>query len=133
MLIRSYRVVTISQGSHSVLTKLNTYLRRVDLLCKLLAPLFVSLLTTTISYPGAVAFYLGLAAVTLGLEQVLIRIIWNHFGILATEEKERFERKKQEETSVEDQPRRFVRIKDGLQQQGKDVKEFVTLPVFLSK
>ncbi|PVG00035.1 hypothetical protein CPB86DRAFT_730384 [Serendipita vermifera] len=125
-------VVTISQGSHALLTKLNTYLRRVDLLCKLLAPLFVSLLTTTISYSGAVAFYLALAAVTLAAEQILVKVIWNHFGILAIEEKERHEKKKQQEVSSRDQQKRFMGFKEGLHQQGKDVKEFITLPVFLS-
>jgi len=36
-------------------------LRRIDLLSKLLAPLFVSLLTTAASYTFAAAFLLGLA------------------------------------------------------------------------
>lgn len=43
-------------------TTINSYLRRVDLLAKLLAPLFVSLLTTTVSYTFASAFLLGFAA-----------------------------------------------------------------------
>jgi hypothetical protein len=44
---------TIADGSNSKLTVLNTYLRRVDLLCKLVAPLFASLLTSVMSYTYA--------------------------------------------------------------------------------
>lgn len=55
-------VTTIAKGDGATLTRLNTYLRRVDLLSKLLAPLFVSLLTTAASYTFACAFLLGFAA-----------------------------------------------------------------------
>lgn len=69
-------VTVIAQGSSKKLTRLNTfvpdpftfrfsltrrwrYLRRIDLITKLVAPLFVSLLTTVVSYPFSVAFMLG--------------------------------------------------------------------------
>ncbi|KAG8795611.1 hypothetical protein FRC17_008119, partial [Serendipita sp. 399] len=120
-------VVTISQGSHTLLTRLNTYLRRVDLLCKLLAPLLVSLLTTTVSYPGAVTFYLGYAVVTLVMEQLWIIVVWNHFGVLATDEKSRWEERRENHT----ESTRTKRLLEGLYQQGKDLKEFLALPVFL--
>ncbi|KAG8849064.1 hypothetical protein FRB91_010285 [Serendipita sp. 411] len=121
-------VVAISQGSHTLLTRLNTYLRRVDLVCKLLAPLLVSLLTTTISYSGAVTFYLIYAAVTLAVEQLWIRVVWNYFEVLATDEKSKWE-KRREERVERSPPKRFL---EGLYQQGKDLKEFFALPIFLS-
>lgn len=46
----------IADGDSNTLTKLNTSLRRIDLLCKLLAPLFVSLLAAAASYTFALAF-----------------------------------------------------------------------------
>ena len=43
-------ITCVTEGDSDLLTKLNTHLRRIDLLCKLLSPLFVSLLTTAASY-----------------------------------------------------------------------------------
>lgn len=45
-----------------------SYLRRIDLLSKLLAPLFVSLLTTAASNTFAAAFLLGMAAASMTFE-----------------------------------------------------------------
>ena len=42
-------VTVIAHASSEHLTQINTYMRRIDLLCKLLAPLFVSLLVTVTS------------------------------------------------------------------------------------
>jgi iron-regulated transporter 1 len=61
-------VLCISESSDKRLTKLNVWMRRTDLLCKLLAPLFVSLLTTARSYLFAAAFLLGLSGFTAALE-----------------------------------------------------------------
>lgn len=58
----------IAEGSSENLTKLNTYLRRIDLLSKLFAPLFVSLLTTVASYPFSVAFLLGFGVASMTFE-----------------------------------------------------------------
>lgn len=56
-------VTVIAQASSEHLTRINTYVRRIDLLCKLLAPLFVSLLITVAS--NSVAAYI-LCAVEAG-------------------------------------------------------------------
>lgn len=64
------------------LTKLNTYIRRIDLLSKLLAPLFVSLLTTAASYTFSVAFVMGFAALTLLFELWWIQIVFKQFPSL---------------------------------------------------
>jgi solute carrier family 40 (iron-regulated transporter), member 1 len=61
-------VTVIADGNSDHLTRLNTYLRRIDLLSKLVAPLFVSLLTTVVSYPFAIAFLLGFGIVSMVFE-----------------------------------------------------------------
>ncbi|KPV76171.1 uncharacterized protein RHOBADRAFT_34793 [Rhodotorula graminis WP1] len=76
-------VTCIAQGDGAKLTQLNTYLRRIDLLSKLLAPLFVSLLTTAASYTFAAAFLLGLAVGATIFEWTWINIVYRRFPMLA--------------------------------------------------
>lgn len=52
-------VTTIAGESSAHLTTLNTYMRRIDLFCKLAAPLFVSLLTSVASYRFTAIFLCG--------------------------------------------------------------------------
>ncbi|GAA5962830.1 hypothetical protein JCM21900_004101 [Sporobolomyces salmonicolor] len=80
-------VTTIAAGDGATLTKLNTYLRRIDLLSKLVAPLFVSLLTTAVSYVFATAFLLGFALVSLCFEFIWIEIVYRRLPILVTADK----------------------------------------------
>lgn len=63
-------VTVIADGSSAHLTTINTYMRRIDLLCKLLAPLFVSLLTTAASYTFAAYFLCGVEIVCMIFELV---------------------------------------------------------------
>ncbi|GAA6020003.1 hypothetical protein JCM8202_004950 [Rhodotorula sphaerocarpa] len=76
-------VTTIAKGDGATLTRLNTYLRRVDLLSKLVAPLFVSLLTTAASYTFACAFLLGFAAGSMVFEFIWIDIVYRRLPVLA--------------------------------------------------
>ncbi|EAU90164.2 hypothetical protein CC1G_05702 [Coprinopsis cinerea okayama7 len=46
----------IGRGSSQRLTRMNTWIRRVDLICDLVAPLFVSGLSAGVHYPFAAAF-----------------------------------------------------------------------------
>ena len=69
------------------LTRLNTYMRRIDLLSKLLAPLFTSLLTTVASYTFAVAFLMGFAGLTLLFELWWIEVVFDYFPVLAASDK----------------------------------------------
>ena len=55
-------VTVIAQTSSEHLTRINTYMRRIDLLCKLLAPLFVSLLITAASNTVAAYILCGVEA-----------------------------------------------------------------------
>ncbi|GAA6000247.1 uncharacterized protein JCM10292_004052 [Rhodotorula paludigena] len=77
-------VTCIAQGDGARLTTLNTWLRRIDLLSKLLAPLFVSLLTTAASYTLAAAFLLGLSVGSLTFEFFWIHIVYKRFPMLST-------------------------------------------------
>ena len=61
-------VTTIAGDSSGHLTTLNTYMRRIDLLCKLLAPLFVSLLTAAVSYKFAAYFLCGVEVICMLFE-----------------------------------------------------------------
>lgn len=61
-------VTTIASGSSEHLTTLNTYMRRIDLFCKLTAPLFVSLLTSVASYRFAAIFLCGVEGVCMIFE-----------------------------------------------------------------
>ena len=63
-------VTTIAGTSSAHLTTLNTYMRRIDLFCKLAAPLFVSLLTTAASYRFAAIFLCGVEAACLAFELI---------------------------------------------------------------
>jgi iron-regulated transporter 1 len=65
-------VTVIAEGNSDHLTRLNTYIRRIDLLSKLLAPLFVSLLTTVSSYPLSVAVLLGFGMLGLIFEFICL-------------------------------------------------------------
>ena len=59
---------TIADGSSDALTLLNTWLRRVDLLCKLVSPLWASLLTSVLPYQWAFATFAAVDVLTLFFE-----------------------------------------------------------------
>lgn len=82
--------ISLGQGEHSAatLTRLNGHMRRIDLLSKLLAPLFTSLLTTAASYTFAVAFLMGLAVLTLVFELWWLGVVYRRFPALAEAKKE---------------------------------------------
>nr|XP_019044413.1 solute carrier family 40 (iron-regulated transporter), member 1 [Kwoniella bestiolae CBS 10118]OCF23343.1 solute carrier family 40 (iron-regulated transporter), member 1 [Kwoniella bestiolae CBS 10118] len=76
------RITEIAHGESAILTQLNTYMRRIDLLSKLSAPLLVSLLTSTGGYPLATIVLLGMSLVTLATEYWWIQVVYNHFPVL---------------------------------------------------
>ncbi|KAF7796905.1 hypothetical protein EIP86_008090 [Pleurotus ostreatoroseus] len=79
-------VTCIAEGHDGALTTMNTVLRRIDLMSKLLAPLFVSLLTTAASYKFSVAFFLAFGIVTMIFEFFWIQIVYKRLPIIAAEE-----------------------------------------------
>ncbi|KAJ6632267.1 Ferroporti-1 [Mycena sp. CBHHK59/15] len=128
----------ISAGSSAKLGKLNTYLRQINLLCKLLAPLFVSFLTVTYDQgehnrADSIAILALISAVTMVFELYWIKIVYNRFPALAAEQL----RKENERQSISNPS-----AADSGQSSGtslirhvlnlKDWQEFVRLPVFMS-
>ncbi|GAA5851103.1 hypothetical protein JCM8547_004133 [Rhodosporidiobolus lusitaniae] len=134
-------VTCIAAGNSATLTRLNTYLRRIDLLSKLLAPLFVSLLTTAVSYTFAAAFLLGLAVGSLTFEFVWITYVYRRFPMLSQESRDNPQPSPEEATtSPEASPvpprNRFEqlpsRFKLRLLAEGRDWLAFIRAPIFFS-
>ncbi|KAH7920921.1 hypothetical protein BV22DRAFT_1198573 [Leucogyrophana mollusca] len=75
---------TISLGHSQRLVKLNTWIRRVDLVCDLVSPLFVSGLTAGVSYSFATAFLAGMTVVSFLLEMILSGVTYRRFPELST-------------------------------------------------
>jgi iron-regulated transporter 1 len=131
--------VCIAAGSSRKLGKTNTYLRQINLLCKLLAPLFVSFLT--VKYDSrddkpsfSIAVLAGISALTMVFELYWIQIVYHRFPTLAAEQlRKDNERRAPPVPSVAEPgstplPSTFVERLLSL----KDWREFVRLPVFLS-
>ncbi|KAJ7249722.1 Ferroporti-1 [Mycena haematopus] len=127
----------ISGGSSLRLGKINTYLRQINLLCKLLAPLFVSFLTVACDgdHPSvSIVVLVGISVFAMAFELYWIQIVYNRFPILEAEQlrknSERYTPQFQPITYTEAPSRgsnvfeRAVNLKDW--------EEFVRLPVFLS-
>lgn len=133
---------TIAQGDSEALTTLNTYLRRIDLLTKLLAPLFVSMLSTAVSYTFSAAFMLGFALVTMIFEFWWIEIVYRRFPILHEEEQGRLEQQKRQHeehkavhnsfTSRQLFIHRFTAARPNFRLLAIDWVQFVQSPVFPS-
>ncbi|KAI0764130.1 Ferroporti-1 [Irpex lacteus] len=92
----------LAQGPYfsTKLSKLNTYLRQINLLCKLCAPLFVSFLTVsfdksdtsgpkTIHNISSVKILAVVAAVTLFFELYWIGVVYRRFPVLEAEQNRR--------------------------------------------
>ncbi|WWC91485.1 uncharacterized protein L201_006431 [Kwoniella dendrophila CBS 6074] len=75
-------ITEIAQGNSTILTRLNTYMRRIDLFTKLIAPLVVSLLTSFTGYPIAATALLGLSVITLLTEYLWIKVVYDRFPVL---------------------------------------------------
>jgi len=116
-------VTTISTGSPASLTRLNAFLRRIDLLCKLLAPLFVSFLTLK-SYEFSVIVLMAISFVTMFFEFVWIQLVYKEFPILASEQEARL--------SSSRRPTRWniTSFQSALKQTVMDWREFQRTPVF---
>ncbi|KAI0778796.1 Ferroporti-1 [Trametes elegans] len=132
-------VTSIAGASSTHLTTLNTYMRRIDLLCKLLAPLFVSLLTTAASYRFATIFLCAVEVACLLFELIWIEISYRRFPALqeAQTSREATGRVRSREDPDETQSRpSYVTIWHKLQEKLSsmvvDWREFSRYPVFLS-
>ncbi|CBQ72206.1 related to ferroportin 1 [Sporisorium reilianum SRZ2] len=142
-------VTIISDGSSARLTRLNAIMRRIDLISKLVSPLFVSALTTTMSYTLAAVVLLSVNAVTAIFELVFVGTVYRRFPSLAADERAVVARR---QAAVEARPpqdsitdgqkakSRLARfsakvttsITDDIKQQYRDWMLFVRLPIFLT-
>lgn len=121
-------VSALARGRHEPLTLLNGRLRRIDLLCKLLAPLAVSGLTAGAGYAVSAAVLLALMVGTAGFEFVFLEVVYRKFAVLAQPRLAREER--QEESAS----RRTLlgHTSMMLKRQAHDWREFVSHPIFFS-
>lgn len=78
-------MTTIARGDTVLLTQLNTYMRRIDLVSKLVSPLLVSFLTVVWGYEVAVGILLAFTVVTAATESVWIGVVYRCFPALATQ------------------------------------------------
>lgn len=139
-------VTIISAGSSARLTRLNAIMRRIDLISKLVSPLFVSALTATISYKLAAVVLLSVNAVTGIFELVFVGIVYRRFPALAAEERASVARRQAQEdarstteqtSSARKRPKQLAKrvtqyVIDDVRQQYYDWKLFIRLPVFLT-
>ncbi|CAO1622252.1 unnamed protein product [Parajaminaea phylloscopi] len=72
-------VTQIARGEERRLLRLNTILRRIDLLSKLLAPLFVSLLTSTLGNRLSSVVLVSVNCLSLVFEWVWINVVYSRF------------------------------------------------------
>ena len=124
-------VTEIAKGQpDGTLTRLNTWIRRTDLITKLLAPLFISLLTTAVSYTFAIAFTMGFAGLTLVFELYWLQVVFRQFPALAEGDKHRITRNNA--TRAPHNRALLVSVLQRFSAGPKDWLEFAKMPVFPS-
>lgn len=79
-------VTCITKGSSEDLSKINARLRRIDLLCKLCAPLSVSLISTVVSYLNGSIIMSTMTTLSMAIELGWINIVWRSIPALQTEQ-----------------------------------------------
>lgn len=76
---RDWIVVASSPpGKPYDLTQLNSVMRRIDLICKLIAPIFISIIISSASLRTGVFFVGGMSSCSFLLEVLCARRVWNH-------------------------------------------------------
>jgi len=119
---------SIAQGSEDLLSRINTYLRRIDLLCQLVAPLFVSYLSAWASYKAAATMFAAASGVALMFELIWIRVVYDRFPVLAREDQQRREGRPGEIIGSDES----WNIRKAVVDNWKDWKEYTRLPIFMS-
>ncbi|KAK0203400.1 iron transporter [Desarmillaria ectypa] len=120
---------TIGEGDTVRLMKINTWLRRIDLICKLISPLFVSMLTTAVSYRFAAAFLCGMAVITASIEIPLSHTVYKIFPALESEYQQRLANTRDANQQRHQQRFSFKRWIDP-RPTCRDWQEFSHFPVF---
>lgn len=124
-------VMTVAGDDDYALVRLNTALRRIDLICKLTAPLFVSLLTATVKYKTSVVILLGFGLLSMPFEFLFVKVVYERFPALSGP------RPARARIDGPDHARSrrilfFTSSVDWVLQQVKDWKEFTRHPIFIT-
>ncbi|KAG7527829.1 hypothetical protein FFLO_06572 [Filobasidium floriforme] len=121
--------------SSNLLTTFNASLRRAFLFCKLISPLFVSLLTSFASYPTACSTLLAMSLLSLGGELWWIGVVWNSWACLeeAEVERRRVKEEGRDEMASESRGARSGSVEGVVEETIRDMIEFAQMPVFLSE
>lgn len=132
----------MANGDSTNLTKLNAWMRRIDLVTALVGPLFVSLIALAASYQFAAAFLLGLSLLSLVFEFLWIEIVFRRCPMLALEEEDRLAtlaKEQLEKDAVDRTLSRSTRAANALRRIGPAIRqerldwiEFVHHPIFPS-
>ena len=123
-------VISISQGIEGRLTTLNISLRRVDLLCSLLSPLFITYVLLALSYRTSVGVLAGITAISCTFELYWIGTVYEKFPQLQRDDDLKAqERYLQQETVT---PSCSSSWGTALRLQVRDWLEFTRMSVFLS-
>ncbi|KAL9933700.1 hypothetical protein V8E36_007358 [Tilletia maclaganii] len=146
-------VTLIARSEESSLIRLNAIMRRIDLLSKLLAPLFVSLLTSVAGYSTSSIILLAVTAATALFETIWLRIVFDRFPQLADWQQDVADKATQAEQSqtvvntadislattafarFEDdkhQKGAFTALRRGGRQEVDDWRRFAKMPIFIS-
>lgn len=103
--------------------------------------LFVSLLTTTLSYPISLYINLSITVFTLFIELLWIGVVWRAFPVLENEETARVAARRLRSEELEERQAAsggwtvgdgWESWKEGWRQMKRDWVEFIRLPVFLT-
>lgn len=123
-------VISISEGIEGRLTTLNISLRRVDLLCNLLSPLFISYTLLALSYRTSVTVLAGITTISCIFELYWIGTVYEKFPQLQRDDDLKTqERYLEPETVTVPFPSSWG---TALRLQVRDWLEFMRMPVFLS-
>ena len=79
-------VTCIALGNSERLSSLNARLKRVDLLCKMVAPLFVSVLTTFMPYLWSTVCMSSVVVASMVIELVWINFVYRALPVLAQDQ-----------------------------------------------
>ncbi|KAG8784481.1 hypothetical protein FRC12_018651 [Ceratobasidium sp. 428] len=116
-----------------ILLQLNTTLRRIDLVCKLVAPLFVSLLTSTVGYRFSAVVLLGVGVITAVFETVFAGVVYAKFPMLAQPRPRHGEGQESRGDASGSVLQRIVSgSQEWARQQIRDWNDFVRHPIFIS-
>ena len=123
-------VISISEGIEGRLTTLNISLRRVDLLCNLLSPLFITYILLALSYRTSVGVLAGITAISCIFELYWIGMVYEKFPQLQRDDDLKTqERHLEQEIVTPSCPSSWGKA---LRLQVRDLSEFTRMSVFLS-